>query len=661
MCAGSGVGVVGGSGGFGGVRVAVKDLIDVAGLPTTAGSRAVADRAKPADTDAACLAGLRAAMTSGQARLVGKVNLHELAYGITGINAAFGTPVNPLDPRRVPGGSSSGSATAVASGEADIAFGSDTGGSIRIPAACCGIAGLKTTWGRIPLTGVRPLAPSLDTVGPMARDIAGLVAGMALLEPGFTVAPTPPATIGLLTGTSGSALDAVPAIADAISTALHMAGFSVLPVRIPDLDGIFAAAITVLDAQAWQTNSDLVATAPDKIGGNVLARLGHARGVTAAQVAAAQQVLAGWQATLDSLLRQVDLLAAPTLTGYPPLLEDADCIFKIRAFTSPVNAAGLPALVLPVPVRGAETRPIPPSLQLIGPRYSEELLLAAGALVERAVGRLSLVIFRGRCAVSVAAAGVGCGLRRRGGAAARCRERICRGQRAAPYRLTVTHAGFMAHDEKVPVFTERVRQALLERRVLVLDGVLDDDNGTLLATQLLTLADQDPDSDIALWINSPGGSVPSMLAIRDVMRIIPCDVSTLVLGLAYSAGQFLLSAGTKGKRYALPHARILMHQGSAGIGGSAAEVELQAADLRQTRDTVLGLIAEDTGQPVERIFEDSRHDHWYTAAEAREYGFIDTIAATFGQLMPGRKRPFGLRPSATAANANANANAGSAS
>src|SRR5580692_157114 len=202
----------------------------------------------------------------------------------------------------------------------------------------------------------------------------------------------------------------------------------------------------------------------------------------------------------------------------------------------------------------------------------------------------------------------------------------------------------MSQESKTPVFTAQFRLSLLQRRVLVLDGPLDDDNGTLLATQLLTLADEDPDADVALWINSPGGSVPSMLAIRDVMRLIPCDVATLAFGIACSAGQFLLSAGTKGKRYALPHSRILMHQGSAGIGGSAVEVELQAADLRLTRDTVLGLTAADTGQPEDRIFEDSRHDHWYSAVEAREYGFIDGIAETFGQLMPSRRRPFGLRP-----------------
>jgi ATP-dependent Clp protease, protease subunit len=198
-------------------------------------------------------------------------------------------------------------------------------------------------------------------------------------------------------------------------------------------------------------------------------------------------------------------------------------------------------------------------------------------------------------------------------------------------------------EEKIPVFTERTRLSLLQRRILVLDGVLDDDNGTLLATQLFSLADEDPDADVALWINSPGGSVPSMLAIRDIMRLVPCDVATLALGIACSAGQFLLSAGTKGKRFALQHSRILMHQGSAGIGGSAVEVELQANDLRQTRDTVLGLIAEDAGQPVERIFEDSRHDHWYSAVEVRDYGFVDAIAESFTQVMPSKKRPFGLR------------------
>lgn len=195
--------------------------------------------------------------------------------------------------------------------------------------------------------------------------------------------------------------------------------------------------------------------------------------------------------------------------------------------------------------------------------------------------------------------------------------------------------------EKPPLFGRQLREDLYRKRVLVLDGALDDDNGTVLVAQLLTLA-AETDDDIALWIHSPGGSVPAMLAIRDVMRLIPADVCTVALGLACSAGQFLLSAGTPGKRLALPHARILMHQGSAGIAGSAVEVEVQADDLRHTRDTVLGIIAADTGQDVERIFTDSLHDRWFTAEQARDYGFIDHIVGDFTQVAPNRKQQLGI-------------------
>ncbi|MFC6713101.1 ClpP family protease [Branchiibius cervicis] len=202
----------------------------------------------------------------------------------------------------------------------------------------------------------------------------------------------------------------------------------------------------------------------------------------------------------------------------------------------------------------------------------------------------------------------------------------------------------MSDENKPRLFNERMRTELFAQRVVILDGPLDDDNGAVLATQLLSLASTDPVRDVAFWIHSPGGSVPSMLAIRDVMHLIPCDVATVALGIACSAGQFLLSAGTKGKRRAMPHARILMHQGSAGIGGSAADIELQADDLRYTRDTVLGLIAQDTGQPVERIFEDSLHDRWYTAAQARDYGFIDEIVDDFEHVVPRAQRIMGLTP-----------------
>ena len=357
-----------------GLRVAVKDIIDVAGLPTTAACRAVAERAEAAAADAACLAGLRAAAARGEAHLVGKTTLHELAFGISGINAVFGTPVNPVDPTRVPGGSSSGSAVAVGSGEADVAYGSDTGGSIRIPAACCGVAGLKTTWGRVPLTGVWPLAPSLDTVGPMARDVAGLIAGMALLEPGFTVSADSPRTVGRV------AMDADPAVNAAVDAALASAGWEVVPVTLEQLDSARAAALTVLEAEAWASNRVLAESAPDRIGPDVLSRLRAGSEISPATLGAARQEATRWRATLSSLWQQVQLLALPTLLGFPPTLEDARDMSRIRGLTAPVNLAGLPALALPVPAG----QQLPASVQLIGPAGSEEHLLAAGAVLEQA-------------------------------------------------------------------------------------------------------------------------------------------------------------------------------------------------------------------------------------------------------------------------------------
>jgi ATP-dependent Clp protease protease subunit len=172
----------------------------------------------------------------------------------------------------------------------------------------------------------------------------------------------------------------------------------------------------------------------------------------------------------------------------------------------------------------------------------------------------------------------------------------------------------------------------------VLGDELDQAGGNRICAQLVSLAADDPRRDIRLWINSPGGSVPAMLAIMDVMRAIPNDVATIAIGMAASAGQFLLTMGTPGKRVALPHARILLHQGSAGIGGTAVDVELQADDLRHTRDTVLGLIAERTGQPIERVRQDSLRDRWYTAEQSVDYGFIDRVAHRFDELFPVEPR-----------------------
>jgi amidase len=354
-----------------GLRLAVKDLIDMEGLPTTAGCRALADRAVPAAADAPCLAGARAA----GARIVGKVNLHELAFGATGINPWFGTPVNPQDPGTVPGGSSSGSAVAVGSDEADIALGSDTAGSVRIPSACCATAGLKTTHGRVPLDGVWPLAASLDTIGPMARDVAGLVTGMELLEPGFRTAPDPPTVVGRVRLENTD-----PAIDDAIDAALAAWGVEVVAVEVPGWAEATSAGLVVTVVEAWANDRELYESAPEGIGDSVrlFLEVGKATGEDSA--AWADAVRPRWRAELGEVLERVQLLALPTLVVDPPSIDDPD-VGRMTDATVAVNLAGNPALALPVPRPGR----LAASLQLVGPLGGEELLLAAGREVEAAV------------------------------------------------------------------------------------------------------------------------------------------------------------------------------------------------------------------------------------------------------------------------------------
>jgi amidase len=216
----------------------------------------------------------------------------------------------------------------------------------------------------------------------MARDIAGLAAGMALLEPGFTVAADPPRTVGRL------AIDADPDVDAAIDGALRAAGFDVMPVRIQEINEVIAASMTLLNAEAWATNADLVRTSSDRIGADVRDRLHQASTITEADLAAARVTAAEWRATLEDLWRRVDLLAAPTLLGFPALLEDAPAMFRIRGLTSPVNVAGVPSLAMPVPAAAGSRPtpgPVPASVQLIGPAGSEERLLAAGAILEEAL------------------------------------------------------------------------------------------------------------------------------------------------------------------------------------------------------------------------------------------------------------------------------------
>jgi amidase len=354
-----------------GQRVAVKDLIDMAGVPTTAGSRVLADAAVPAISDAACLAGLRAA--GGQ--VVGRTNLHELALGVTGINPWFGTPVNPLDASLAPGGSSSGSAVAVATGEAEVAYGTDTGGSIRIPAACCGVCGLKTTWGRIPVAGVRPLSPSLDTVGPMAADVAGLVAGMRLLEPGFTPdsqAGSP--RVGRLP------IPGAPEVDEAVAAALRATSWDVSDVDPGDWLTATRWTAELLVAEAYQANKELFDRDADRISPDVARRLDVGRQLSQATITEAIQAQARWRTQITALFDRFDLLVSPTLLILPPELDHATKLLEARC-TMPVNLAGVPALALPVPAGGR----LPASLQLVSAWGTEERLLAAGAVVEAAV------------------------------------------------------------------------------------------------------------------------------------------------------------------------------------------------------------------------------------------------------------------------------------
>jgi ATP-dependent Clp protease, protease subunit len=182
---------------------------------------------------------------------------------------------------------------------------------------------------------------------------------------------------------------------------------------------------------------------------------------------------------------------------------------------------------------------------------------------------------------------------------------------------------------------DSVYDRLLRERIIFLGQVVDDNIANQICAQLLLLAAEDPTRDIALYINSPGGSVTAGMAIFDTMTFVDCDVATYAMGLAASMGQFLLSAGTRGKRFALPHARIMMHQPSGGIGGTAADIAIQAEQIKLTKVEMAELIASHTGQEVEQIRADSERDRWFTAQQALEYGFVDEVVTRTTQVPNG--------------------------
>ncbi|MFB7331083.1 ATP-dependent Clp protease proteolytic subunit [Streptomyces adustus] len=193
-------------------------------------------------------------------------------------------------------------------------------------------------------------------------------------------------------------------------------------------------------------------------------------------------------------------------------------------------------------------------------------------------------------------------------------------------------------DTPVTRFDDHLAAQLLAQRIVLLGTQVDEVSANRVCAQLLILSAEDPRTDISLYINSPGGSVHAGLAIYDTMRLIPNDVGTLAMGFAASMGQFLLSVGAPGKRHALPHARIMMHQPSAGIGGTTADIEIQADNLEFTKRTIERITAEHTGQTPETIARDGDRDRWFTAEQAREYGMVDGVVESLADVRPAAAR-----------------------
>ncbi|MDZ4287592.1 MAG: amidase, partial [Prosthecobacter sp.] len=371
------------------LRLAVKDFIDVRGMVTSAGSRYLAKNNPPARRDAACLALAR----ERGVRIVGKTNANEFGVTASGINPHFGTPRSPLSTKRklITGGSSSGSAVAVATGMADVAFGTDTGGSVRIPAAFCGVYGLKTTYGLVSLKGVFPMSPKhLDTVGPLAKDVPHLVEGMSLLQRDFperyreaqVKKPTARSIrVGRLyvDGTD-------PAIDRAVDEALKARGFKV--VKLDDKfkklwedaqrDGsVIAVSDAWLNDDKYRYKRGVGSiTKTSILLGEVEYRLNY-QGALARREA--------WRRALRQVFRRVDLIAMPTMKQLPPRLPSfgGSGVFEVRVFslqnTVAFNYSGTPAIAIPIPVEGKDVSVT--SLQFAGPRLSEAELLNAARLI----------------------------------------------------------------------------------------------------------------------------------------------------------------------------------------------------------------------------------------------------------------------------------------
>ncbi|GHF18295.1 amidohydrolase [Amycolatopsis deserti] len=345
-----------------GVPVAVKDLIDVRGLPTTAGSHHFEGRVATDDAD--CVRRLRAA----GAIILGKTATHEIAFGPTGDRAANGPARNPYDPGRMTGGSSSGSAAAVAAGVVPLALGTDTGGSVRIPAACCGVVGLKPTHGALSTQGVLPLAPSLDTIGPLARTVADA----RLLWTVLSGTETTPATSRLAWLPPDSIHPTLPEV-----TALVRARLGDLPeVAVPQAEALRAAYSTIQGSEAYAVHADRFTAAPGLFGEEVRERLRAGGEIRGWEYVRARELRDRARGEVLNLLREHGILALPTVPFPAPLLdaragELGDVRAALLSLTSPWSVLGLPAVSVPAGLVGE----LPVGLQLVGPPGSEHQLL----------------------------------------------------------------------------------------------------------------------------------------------------------------------------------------------------------------------------------------------------------------------------------------------
>lgn len=348
--------------GSGPLRVAIKDCLDIAGMRTAQGS-AVLREAAPASHNAAVVAQV---LADPRWHIIGKARMHEFAFGVTGINPACGTPINPAWPIRIPGGSSSGSAVAVASGLVDVAIGTDTGGSVRMPAACCGVIGFKPTYGRIDRTGASPAVSSLDCIGVFARDVTMVEAMMATIAPGFAPLPEDTPRLGAVQA------EADPAVAGPVGAAIAAIG-GTATLTLPSLHDAFIAGMTIIGRESWNALKDHVDD--PAMGEDVRQRVRAGGAVTAAQLVDAEAVRERFAAEVDAALAAHDVLALPTLPVIPPLLADAGdapALVPLTRLVRPFNLSGHPAISLPL----RADHGLPVSLQLVGRRGDDAKLCA---------------------------------------------------------------------------------------------------------------------------------------------------------------------------------------------------------------------------------------------------------------------------------------------